>query len=104
MPRRRVNWEDVPRVVASIEEVEHLPIADPHTPMDEFLTRELRQEILLALKSRKQKMLFLLMEYGFTPHEIAKTLGGLKLDTIQGYVYRVRYVARKVRFSGYTSP
>lgn len=100
--RSTLPIDGIARVVASLDEVVDVPLRALDTPMEEFLANELRQTILTSLPKRVQQMLFLLMEYGFTPREIGEAMCGLKDDTLRGYVYQVRHVARNVLKARYT--
>lgn len=68
-------------------------LPDRHlTPVEEFLEKEKRQEILRHIKSPLQQMLFLLREYGFTNKEISQAMN-ISTNTI----YKSITVFRRIR-------
>lgn len=60
------------------------------TPIESFMAEEARSQVIQALPYTRWQMIFLLMEYGFSDHEIAKNMR-LQAKSVQN----VRYFIRK---------
>lgn len=66
-------WWGIP-VMVPLEDAEakHDLVA---TPMEKMMADEARQAVMHALSSPRSQMVFLLVEYGFSPREIVNNTG-----------------------------
>lgn len=70
------------------------------TPIEEFLEKENRQEILRQIKTPFLQMLFILREYGFTNKEIVKAMK-IKPNTIYKSITVFRKIRKNIEKNGY---